>query len=187
MEIYLIRHTTPAVKKGTCYGQLDIAVDDSLFEAELKNIQAKIPSNLEAFYTSPLKRCQILASHLTDTFKADSLLKELNFGDWEGKLWNDIPLEESQSWMKDFVNVRTPNGENYHELHQRTQDFIKKIIEEPYSKIGVVTHAGNIRSFISYTLGLPLDKSFRVTLNYGAVVHVDIQEDLALSKLLSIS
>ena len=34
MEIYLIRHTSPLVEKGVCYGQADLALNLDLFETE---------------------------------------------------------------------------------------------------------------------------------------------------------
>ena len=37
MEIYLIRHTTPKIEKGICYGQADLNVADS-FEEEINVI-----------------------------------------------------------------------------------------------------------------------------------------------------
>ena len=42
---------------------------------------------------------------------------EMNFGDWEMKNWDDIPLEELNPWMQDFVNVRVSNGESFTDLY----------------------------------------------------------------------
>ena len=61
MEIYLIRHTTPKIDKGVCYGQSDIELADS-FSMEFKEISKSIPKTFEKVYSSPLKRCTRLAS-----------------------------------------------------------------------------------------------------------------------------
>ena len=42
MEIYLIRHTTPAVEAGTCYGQADLDVIET-FEQEASIIKQYLP------------------------------------------------------------------------------------------------------------------------------------------------
>ncbi len=47
----------------------------------------------------------------------------MNFGDWEIKNWNDIPPEQLNPWMEDFVNIRVSNGESFVELHEELVHF----------------------------------------------------------------
>lgn len=186
MQVYLIRHTTPSIGNGICYGQTDIAVNEAVFEQELKIIQSKIPNDIEQFYTSPLIRCKKLTKHLTENFIKDERLKELNFGEWENKNWNEIDQTQLNTWMQDFVNISTPKGENYIDLHNRTRGFIDSILETNYQKIAIVTHAGNIRSFLSFVLSLPLENTFRIHLDYGAVVSIKFNNSENNNKLISI-
>ena len=200
MEIFLVRHTTVNVSKSICYGQMDVGLAAS-FEAEKTVILDKINekwadtdgtsrNNREevAVWSSPLSRCQKLAEflgqNLNTTVQTDANLQELNFGDWEAKAWNDLPPAELQTWMSDFVFVKTPNGECYHDLHQRTTLFIERLFEKDVKKAIIVTHAGNIRSFISYALDLSLEHSFRLHLNYGAMASVIIEKQKTTNKLL---
>ena len=44
MEIYLIRHTTPLIEKGICYGQTDLDITES-FEEEVSMIHPHLPSS----------------------------------------------------------------------------------------------------------------------------------------------
>ncbi|RYF97545.1 MAG: alpha-ribazole phosphatase [Chitinophagaceae bacterium] len=127
MEIYLIRHTTPDVAKGICYGQTDLDIDKDLFEEELKIIQNKLPNDISKVYSSPLRRCTVLAQHLFSNFETDDRLMELNFGKWENKNWNDLDQTELNHWMADFVNVPASNGENYTQLYERNIQFIKQL------------------------------------------------------------
>lgn len=186
MRIHLIRHTTPDIAKGTCYGQADLPVEGSSFHSESDAILAKLPLDFDVYYSSPLQRCAQLAQKLSADYKTDSRLQELNFGDWELKKWDDIPLKQLSPWMEDFVNQRVPQGESYLDLYQRSISFTEYILQMPYRKIGLVTHAGNIRSFISFALNLPLENSFRIELNYGSIVQLELNEDNRLSKLISI-
>ena len=186
MQVYLIRHTTPSISRGICYGQTDIGLDPNNFERELKNIQSKLPNDIERFYTSPLQRCKILTERISPDFVVDERLMELNFGDWENKSWNEIDQTELNHWMQDFVNVKTPNGENYVDLHNRTLDFVNETLKSEFKKIAIITHAGNIRSFMSFVLSLLLESSFRINLNYGTAVSVKLDKLEHNNKLLSI-
>ena len=86
MEVYLIRHTTPLVGKGICYGQSDLELAPG-FETEWYAIQSSLPSEIEAVFSSPLSRCRQLANLLSAHYQAplqfDARLKELNFGRME--------------------------------------------------------------------------------------------------------
>lgn len=64
MEIYLIRHTTPAIKKGLIYGRMDVPLAAS-FDQEKEVILKQLPSRLDAIYSSPSKRCCALADTLS--------------------------------------------------------------------------------------------------------------------------
>lgn len=186
MEVYLIRHTTPDIAKGICYGQTDIGLMENLFTEEVKAIRSKTPTDIEHFYTSPLHRCKKVTQQLTSNYTENSRLMELNFGDWENKSWNELNQTQVTEWMNDFVNNKTPNGENYVDLHQRTTLFIETLLATNYNKVAIITHAGNIRSFISWTLDLPLENSFRIELDYGAMVSIKINRDKCFNKLVSI-
>ena len=60
--LYLIRHTTPDIAHGICYGQLDINLSES-FEYEVNAVLKLLPA-LDLVITSPLQRCKKLAIHL---------------------------------------------------------------------------------------------------------------------------
>ncbi|MEO7530414.1 MAG: histidine phosphatase family protein, partial [Sediminibacterium sp.] len=118
--IYLIRHTTPLVAKGICYGQTDLDVTET-FDQEVASIRLHLPENIETVYTSPLKRCKKLAEALfpKHAIQVHRGLMELNCGNWEMQEWNAIPKTEMQPWLDDFVNVIVPQGESYGQMHKR--------------------------------------------------------------------
>jgi alpha-ribazole phosphatase len=186
MEIYLIRHTKPKVGKGICYGQTDLEIDETSFEQELNFISKNLPKDIEKIFSSPLKRCGQLAEKLKVDFSTDKRLMELNFGDWENKNWNEIDKTQLNEWMQDFVNISPPNGENYKDLHLRTESYINDVLKTDLQKIAIITHAGNIRSFLSFVLSLPLENSFRIRLDYATVVVVTMNESENFNQLVSI-
>ncbi|MFN5333749.1 MAG: alpha-ribazole phosphatase family protein [Bacteroidota bacterium] len=172
MEIYLIRHTKPAIDTGICYGQADIDVAES-FEEEAALIKAQLPAELN-IYSSPLKRCYQLASYIypQKVIEQHADLKEMHFGEWELESWDAIPQEPLNMWMGDFVNMRVPGGENYLDLYNRTVSFYNYIVSKNHPA-AIFTHSGNMRSILSYINNVPLAESFsKFKIAYGEVVKV---------------
>ena len=185
MEIYLIRHTTPKVEKGICYGQADLDITETFLE-EVEAIKPHLPSEKVKVYSSPLQRCKKLADALFEGLNIDihDDLMELNCGQWELLPWNDIPKEEIQPWMDDFVNVRVPQGESYVDLHNRVVNRFNKIVEKQESAV-IVAHGGVLRSILSHITSTPLKESFDAfTLHYGCVVKINVTEDNITHELL---
>lgn len=183
MEVYLIRHTSPAIEKGICYGQSDIFLNGDLFDEESQLVRTKVPIQFDCVYSSPLNRCLTLAQTLSPDVIQDDLLKEIHFGEWEMQPWKDIAAEPLNRWMNDFVNEPVPGGENYLALHQRSAQFLNKLLDKKVETVGIVTHAGNIRSLISLVLDLPLKNSFRLNPGYGSVTHLSIASDRQLNQI----
>lgn len=169
MEIYLVRHTETLFGKGICYGQSDIGLLEP-YEEQFELIKNQLPQKA-FFFSSPLQRCAILANRLSQgNFISDNRLMEMNFGDWEGKPWDDIPQEQLSPWMSDFVNISVPNGESFVTLHQRVGSFVAEKLHSLNAPVVIVSHAGVIRSLLCYQAHLPLDKAFSNTVEFGQVI-----------------
>ncbi|UKJ06290.1 alpha-ribazole phosphatase [Solitalea lacus] len=168
MDIYLIRHTEVNIAKGICYGQSDLDVLQDSVQQTSEQLSLLLPQN-KTLYSSPLKRCKTLASHLTNQVLFDDRLMEMNFGDWELQDWNNINQAELNPWMEDFVNIQVPNGESFVQLHGRTVDFINELINNQEKQIVIITHAGVIRSWLCEVLGIPLKNAFKLAIDYGSV------------------
>ncbi|MFY7839096.1 MAG: alpha-ribazole phosphatase [Lacibacter sp.] len=184
-EIYLIRHTTPAVEKGTCYGQADLDVTESFLE-EAALIKEHLPAHIQNVYSSPLQRCSKLAQHLfpSHNISFHDDLKEINCGEWELKKWDDLPKEDVMPWMNDFVNVRIPGGESYLDLLARTTTLFEKIALQK-EHAAIVSHGGVLRSILSHLTDTALIDSFNVfKLQYGCVVKLSLQEDVFVHEIL---
>lgn len=172
MEIYLIRHTTPTIEKGICYGQTDLDITAE-FEIKASKILNEITVDTTTkVYSSPLQRCTKLALKFSKNIITDDRLMELNFGDWELKKWNDIPRNEIDPWFKDFVNVTIPNGEAYIDLYKRANGIFQEIASKNFKKTIITTHGGVIRSIIANLNGVPLANSFDIKVEYGQIFKI---------------
>jgi alpha-ribazole phosphatase len=178
MEIYLVRHTETVCEKGICYGQTDVGIATP-YNLIFKNIAQQLPQDA-LLYSSPLKRCVLLAKHIQKqndiiNYKEDNRLMEMNFGDWEMKNWNEISQEDLNPWMEDFVNVRVPDGESFVDLHKRVSDFIENEIHtKTPQKVIIVAHAGVVRSILCLLNSLPLKDAFQNKVDFGQVIKIII-------------
>lgn len=186
MSIYVIRHTTPLIEKGTCYGQADIDVTEQ-FQEEAGIIRQYIPTDLQDVYSSPLQRCRKLAEYLFPEYPVnlEHDLKEINCGEWELQRWDDIPHAVIDPWMNDFVNVCIPGGESYVHLFERATRCFDAVAATGKTSV-IVTHGGVIRSILAHITHTPLKDSFSAfSLNYGCVVKIDRQADGFQYEMLS--
>lgn len=172
MEVYLIRHTETVSEKGICYGQANVAIQEP-FEHLFQEIKDQLPSEEMKVISSPLKRCIVLADFLSKgTIEQDNRLMEMHFGNWELENWNDIPQEELNPWMEDFVSVQVPNGESFEILYERVLSFIDDLKKQSHEKVAIVTHAGVIRSFLCYQQNLPLKEAFQNKVTFGQIIKI---------------
>jgi len=174
MELYLIRHTTPAVQQGVCYGQTEVNVTE-LFLEEAEQVRTKLAGIAPvACYSSPLQRCARLAATLdAGEPQHDARLKEMHFGDWEMQPWDNIPRQELDRWGNDYVDAAPPGGETYGQLHRRATHFLNDLTcSKHVGPVLVVTHAGVIRALLAEVLNLPLREAFRFYLDFGGVTKL---------------
>lgn len=177
MEIYLIRHTTPAIAKGICYGQSDIPVMDT-YPEECERVRDSLPPTVEVIYTSTLSRCHILARDLAAPLAIpvipDARLMELNFGVWELKNWDDIDPGILLPWMDNYEHQPCPGGESYGDLVARVEAFTTMLNENHHESVAVVTHAGVIRAFHVVACGKTLGESMEIPVIYGQIHRCDL-------------
>lgn len=170
----LVRHTTPDIQPGLCYGQLDIGVRDS-FAQEAERV-AHWAGQAELILTSPLRRASQLADYLSARqgcpVISDARLMEMHFGDWEGRCWNDIPRDEMDAWAADILHYAPPNGESSRQLLHRLEGFIASLAALPQRHITVVAHAGSLRALLSLLGHQPIKTTLNWKIEYGSVCYV---------------
>ena len=184
MEIYLVRHTRPGVPEGTCYGRTDVPLDEADFETRLPAIADHLPRGMR-FYSSPASRCSRLAESLvtaTDGMLAgiDARLHEMHFGDWEGRLWGELPHHETAAWRRDIVNCAPPNGENFSAMWERVSAFYLGALETAFAggeeRIAIVGHAGSLKVLVLRTLGLAPSQYGLADVAQGRVTRIDVSK-----------
>ena len=179
MNIFLIRHTTPDIELVYCYGQTDLDVA-ATFTGEAQRVKSLLPDfNNVKMYCSPLKRCKKLAEFLDIAdISFDDRLKEFHFGEWEMMPWKRLDNNSQfQAWKKDFVNIETPGGESFQQMHNRVMAFFKEMLKKEKTDVVLVCHGGVIRAILANILGMPLKYMFRMNIDYGSVSKVTLDND----------
>ena len=110
MKLWLVRHAQPLIDAGICYGRLDMAADAEATAECAAKLATQLPAGLRVV-SSPLQRCEQLAQALQAlrpdlAYKTDGQLQEMDFGQWEGCAWQDIPRAELEAWTDDFAHYQ---------------------------------------------------------------------------------
>jgi alpha-ribazole phosphatase len=189
LDIYLIRHTQPLIELGTCYGQLDCDVTAD-YVKQFEKISTYFKNKkINAIYSSPLLRCAKLAEDIASLhtplsviYKED--LKEINFGEWEGVKWDDIPCEKIDEWNSNRLDFQFPNGETPAFFHARVTRSLCELTNENQDnnterKIVVVAHAGVIRSILCHYLHIPLAHSTQLSIDYASVSKISLMQNFS--------
>jgi alpha-ribazole phosphatase len=172
-RILLVRHAEPEDDaRGRCYGRLDIGLSDSGLT------RARQLSDLacDVVYSSPRRRARETASVLGDPV-LDERLQQLDFGELEGRLYDDIAREQPElyrRWMEEPTRVRFPGGEGFEDLRARTSSALADIrARHPRAQVAVVTHGGVVRAALAEALGLPTERIFALDVGYCRVSVID--------------
>jgi alpha-ribazole phosphatase len=169
VQVFLIRHPRPLVEDGLCYGRLDVDCEDPQHVAA--RIRTLLPEGTPVI-SSPLRRARRLAEALDPKAGIDARLSEIDFGEWEGKRWNDIERTALDVWAADVLNFVPPGGESVAGLKQRALAFAASL-DSP--RVALVTHAGIIRALLGYWRQLPMEEWTRLTFDFGSVTKIEIK------------
>lgn len=185
-EIIIIRHgETEWNKTGRFQGHSDVPLS-----AEGRAQAAALGKNLvvdhvDAIYASDLTRAMETAAPLAQRFGleviSDPLLRELNFGSWEGRNFNDVNAENPDV-MKTFYNdperVNIPDSEPFPEFQRRVARRVREIVaQERGKRIVIVSHGASIRILFADILSMPIRSIWHVSQLNTAVNKVRFEDD----------
>ncbi len=149
MKLWLVRHATPLVEPGICYGRKNVPANVAATAECARQLAELLPAATRAI-SSPLQRCEQLAQALHGlrpdlTYKTDPRLQEMDFGDWEGCAWQDIAPADLQSWTDGFAHHAVGgSGESTMQVMARVAEAFDEL-QGPADTLWI-THAGVIRA-----------------------------------------
>ena len=172
MELHLIRHPRPAIEPGVCYGQHDIGLAESATEVAAR-LRPLLPDRF-GLHASPLIRARLLAEEL-GTPQLDARLKEIHFGEWEGRTFSAIGTA-IDDWAADPLGFRAPGGESAREMTTRVLHWLSDLqLSTPDEPVVVVAHGGPLRAIAGHLLGLPPERWLGLDFGCGQVTRLDVE------------
>lgn len=153
LRLWLVRHAQPVVEPGVCYGALDVPAEQSATQAAAERLAQSLPQRA-LVYSSPLQRCEQLAQSLKALrpdlrLTADPRLREMDFGQWEGRAWEAIGKDAIDAWTAAFATHQPGGGESLQQMLTRVQAALTAAQalhrHQGAANIVWITHAGVAR------------------------------------------
>ena len=176
MEVILIRHTAVDVPTGTCYGQTDVPLKPT-FEEEAAVTKAALEAcgPVDYAYTSPLSRCTRLADFCGyPDAERDPRILEIDFGEWEMMLFDDITDPHLQEWYADHINTLVTGGESFMMQYLRVSNFLDELRGKPWQRVAVFAHGGVLVSAQVYAGLVTPEAAFAALPPFGGLVRITL-------------
>lgn len=158
LNLRLWRHPAPIDAGGRCLGRTDLKVDPRKARrlAHAIRTTARAEGGPREVWTSPLQRCRVVGEWLAAwgwRHHVDERLRELDFGQWDGRPWAQVPVAAIDAWCEDLRRHRPGGGECLDDLARRCADFLAGCGSQ---RRYVVTHGGWMTTAWHLVQGRPL-------------------------------
>lgn len=187
-RIMLVRHgLTFWNSMGKLQGNSEVHLSpDGLHQARL--LAAHCPFfSANAIYSSPLERAQttalILASRFNLHVETVDELREINFGDWEGKVLRELAQSDPDNFEKFFKHpeeLKLPHAETFSQLQERAMNAFNKICDihrdEKDSHVIIVSHGAVNRVILCALLEIPIKKMWAIS-QFNTAVNIFREDD----------
>lgn len=161
--IFLARHAEVDDSPVTRYvGSTDLPLTrKGIRQAEQLNVELQ-KRQPEKCLCSPLRRAlqtaEIAVASLNMPIETKSDLREIDFGRWEMRTFQQIQQEnpgEVEKWAREPNDFCFPEGECIRHFYERIGKVAEGISEYNDSKTVIVAHGGVIQTLICHLIGLP--------------------------------
>ncbi len=176
-EIYLVRHAQSELnEKGVFQGRLDSDLTPLGF------VQARLTASflrergIQRIVSSPQRRALKTALTIGDVLgldvEVDERLKEMSFGDLEGKGFRDLTEEERSMvlrWLENPVRYPLPTQEPLELFEKRVSSFLEDLLGWKEERIAVVGHGGSLQAIVCIATGIGLENLWRIHMDNAGV------------------
>jgi alpha-ribazole phosphatase len=191
-RLILIRHCEPEEgARGRIYGTLDVGLSAQGRIQAVELVDRLDGVDVDGMWTSPRRRARETAEPLAAArglrLSEDDDLRELDFGELEGRTFDEIAQTEPElykTWMDTPTEVRFPGGECYADLKTRSVRALERAVAKNESVV-VVTHGGVVRAALAEWLRIPAEAVFRLDQRYGGITVVDLIDGYPLVRLVN--
>ena len=182
MILDLLRHG-----ETECGGGLRGSLDDALTAQGWAQMRAAVSEGgpWDVLVSSPLQRCARFAEELGERLalpvQVEAGVRELHFGEWEGRSAAQIMQTEADllgRFWADPYGCTPPGGEPVSHFAERVQRSVEQLVRRyAGQRVLLVTHGGVMRLLLARARGLPREQLLQVEVGHGALRHLDVAAD----------
>ena len=136
-----------------------------------------------------MESAQFIAAGRSCPVEPADRLRELDFGDFEGRPYDEIAESYPdiyREWMEHPTEVEFPGGESFKNLADRVNSATRELVaRHSCQQIAFVSHGGPIRVILGNVLGMQPDDIFRIGQSYGAVNRIRYSGSTGIVELVN--
>jgi len=174
LHLDMLRHGE-TVTGGGFRGRLDDELTDVGWQQMRQAVANAGP--WDRIVSSPLRRCAAFAAELAEQhhlpMELEPDLRELDFGEWEGRTAADLMVDQSEALGRFWENPYSftpPGGEPLPDFEARILTAIERLTDRyAGERILLVTHGGVMRLLLAEARGLPREQLLQVEVGHGAM------------------
>jgi len=173
--IRLVRHPETFVPAGVCSGPVEVSLTSGGKAALPGLVLMAHGFAPDSVISSDAPRCLDTARAIAEPLGLAIVIhrawREIAFGLWEGRRWEDIEQEDPAGyweWMEHFDRIAPPGGESFGMLQDRVSSALQRVAEQGGRHL-IVTHAGPIRTALAWVENRPLRQAYEVQVPYSSV------------------
>lgn len=193
-RLLLIRHGATAWNAERRYqGQTDTTLNEDGRQQALRLAKRLQSEELDALYASDLQRAWETAEQVATrrhlTLQAEPRLREISFGEWEGKTHTEIAEDDPDSlseWFDAPMHRSPPGGETLRDVLERVEAAYDHILEQhPDQTVAIVAHGGTLRVLLCLALGVRPEIYWRFRFDVASLSELNTYDEGAVLNLLN--
>lgn len=194
-KLILVRHVlTEDNKLAKLSGHIDSKVSEE-GKLQIKEITDFLKNEkIDRIYTTTSSRTKETVKYLAEKnsieVQESEDLKEISFGDFEGKDFKDIQKnypDEFNKMIEEGYEYTYPNGESLIDCFERVSKEIQCILDDTDENetILVCSHAGTIRNVLTYLISNTFEYHWNFKIDNASVSVVEIDNGFAVINKLN--
>ena len=183
-ELYLLRHGATTLN-GLYVGSTDVSLAEDGRKQIRRTANLLAVEQIRKVFCSPMKRCRETLNllHLDASFEFDDNLREIDFGRWEGKSFEEITKKDQkfiENWRTNGESFCFPEGECIKTFNKRVELFSRKVLTATEKQILIIAHGGTIRHLLCTFLRLSPEKKMIFDIQPGCFSTVTLYDDIGV-------
>jgi broad specificity phosphatase PhoE len=172
--IVFVRHgETEANRQRLALGRADPALTEH-GEEQAEALAARLASlEVATVLASPLLRARQTAAPIAAAVGAqvviDDRLIELDYGEWDGRSFPDLPPDALERWRND-PTFAPPGGESLRAVATRVADLCTELLDGP--TVVAVSHVSPIKAAVTWALGASEELGWRMFLDLASITRI---------------